>query len=103
MATLFFNSNYENDYIRFYRNSTGGGKYFDIKKTGYYRIIAHFGVAPGTYKLQLKNSTNTVLYREAVGADRQTIELTVLFNSVASLTLLLTVNDGGTLYSDAAW
>lgn len=102
-VVLFFNSNYENDYIRFYRNSTGGGKYFDIKKPGYYRIIAHFGVAPGIYKMQLKNSANTVLYREACGADKQTIELTVLFASVASLMLLLTVNNGGVLYSDAAY
>lgn len=102
-VVLFFNSTYENDYIRFYRNNAGGGKYFDIKKPGYYRIIAHFGVAPGIYKMQLKNSTNTVLYREACGADRQTIELTMLFTSVASLMLLLTVNDGGMLYSDATY
>lgn len=102
-VVLFFNSTYENDYIRFYRNSTGGGKYFDIKKPGHYRIIAHFGVAPGIYKMQLKNSANTVLYMEACGTDRQTIELTTLFTSVASLMLLLTVNNGGVLYSDATY
>lgn len=102
-VTLFFNSTYENEYIRFYRNGTGGGKYFDIKKPGHYRIIAHFGVAPGIYKLQLKNSVNTVLYMEACGADRQTIELTMFFTYVTSLMLLLTVNDGGVLYSDATY
>lgn len=53
--------------------------------------------------MQLKNSANTVLYREACGTDRQTIELTTLFTSVASLMLLLTVNNGGVLYSDAAY
>lgn len=53
--------------------------------------------------MQLKNSANTVLYREACGADKQTIELTVLFASVASLMLLLTVNNGGVLYSDVAY